>query len=73
MQFPQEYVCILGLVGDTPEVSKLYGGGIAVKYLAEFKTITTKKGSVGLSESETSFQYAKDYKKWLKSQSKIVK
>ncbi len=43
-------------------------GGIAVKYIAEFKTITIKKGFVGLSESDTSFQYAKDYKKWLTSQ-----
>lgn len=69
----QKYVCILGLVGGTPEVSKLYGGGIAIKYISEFKTITTKKGSVGLSESDTSFRYAKDYKKWLKSQSKNLK
>jgi hypothetical protein len=68
----QKYVCLLGLVSDMPEVSKLYGGGIAVKYIAEFKTITTKKGSVGLSESDTSVQYAKDYKKWLTSQSKTV-
>lgn len=65
----QEYVCLLGFVSGKPEVAPIYGGGFSVKYKAEFVTITTKKGSLGWFDDDTSFQYAKDYKKWLKNKS----